>query len=617
MGTTTAATSGAEQAFTQAAQKTGVPLEVLKAICQMEGRMSMHAGSPSMSNGYGCMNLVHTDTDGCKALVEYKGAVCTHPFVRKSIDTLNHAAQLMHIKPDQIKQDLATNILAGAWILREHALAMSANHTLPTQLGDWYGAVAAYSNAKVPSIATMYADGAFAWISKGFTSQTDQGETVILQPQTTTPHRQTFVTTQNNTLPAGCTQEAAEYAPAVNCILDPKTHDCNLVATDEPCNYEATKAPQNLAISHIVIHDVEGSGRSALATFHDPNSAVSAHYIVDTDGTVYQVLRNKDIGFHAGNFWYNERSIGIEHAGFAADGFKWYNAVQYLASAKLVAYLIKRFNIPFDHDHIVSHGTIPSPFLDVSPNHVDPGPYWLWEFYGRLIHEQGIPYPVSKIKPHIGTITLFPASGRKPLGRYGTETKDNFNFFFLHTHPSTASPLIPHIGSDQDVTDETANVETTISYYYTDKKIDQAGTGKIMYQIWYGAQDQVTATHPENQFAHAQQGWLAVPPRAALEFIGLGSPVSLEFTNMGSPVYLKYKKDYAHKNEYAVPIYGRPVTKQDELQKFQIGDAPDDAIFISAYTFTVIEADRTQTLWYEINYNHRQAWVPASTVTRA
>jgi hypothetical protein len=43
-----------------------------------------------------------------------------------------------------------------------------------------------------------------------------------------------------------------------------------------------------------------------------------------------------------------------------------------------------------------------------------------------------------------------------------------------------------------------------------------------------------------------------------------------------------------------------------------IGDAPNGAVFISEGT--AIE-DLTTNLWYEINYNHRQAWVPASAIT--
>src|SRR5690242_5352548 len=56
----------AEQAFTQASQESDVPAELLKALCQMEGHLSMHDGMPSVGEGYGCMNLVHTNADGCK-----------------------------------------------------------------------------------------------------------------------------------------------------------------------------------------------------------------------------------------------------------------------------------------------------------------------------------------------------------------------------------------------------------------------------------------------------------------------------------------------------------------------------------------------------------------------
>lgn len=594
-----ASSPAAEQVFTQASQETGVPGELLKAICQMEGNLSMHSGIPSVSDGYGCMNLIHTaSTDGCTAMLENKGDVCTHHFTRKQIDTLDQAAQHLHVSSEQIKTDFATNVRAGAWILRQQALALSSNHSLPTQLADWYGAVAAYSTATVPSTASMYADAVYKLLQSGFTGKTDQGDSVTLAPQTVTPNRKTM-SVKSSSLPAGCTSSPAEYAPAINCIIDPATHDCNVVADNQPCNYESANRPQDLAITHIVIHDVEGSALAALATFQDPTSAVSAHYIIDTDGTIYQVVRNQDIAYQAGNYWYNQHSIGIEHAGFDADGYKWYNATQYLASAKLVAYLIKQYHIPLDHDHIVSHGTIPSPFLSVAPNHVDPGPYWLWEYYGKLIHQQDVPLPAPAL--HVGLVTLLPPTGRYPFGPHGTETQDNFNFFSLYVGPSTASGLVPHSGDTTDITDETTNIETTMTYYYSDKQLDQAGTGKIMYKIWYGEEDQPDATFPNNHYAHAKQAWLAVPPGSAIEGIGSGHVVALNQPNAS-----------------VAPIYGRPATQAAGYSNYQIGEAPNSALFVSAYTATITESDgTTQTLWYEINYNHRQAWVPASEITKA
>jgi len=56
-----------------------------------------------------------------------------------------------------------------------------------------------------------------------------------------------------------------------------------------------------------------------------------------------------------------------------------------------------------------------------------------------------------------------------------------------------------------------------------------------------------------------------------------------------------------------IPICGKPVTNA----RYTIGDAPDGSIFISAYK--VLEQGNGH-LWYEINYNHRQAWVAAANV---
>jgi len=84
-------------------------------------------------------------------------------------------------------------------------------------------------------------------------------------------------------------------------------------------------------------------------------------------------------------------------------------------------------------------------------------------------------------------IRLNPASGQQPDGSGGAETTANFNFFYLYTQPSTASAKLPAKGSPGDVTDESNNVETMISYDVLATHPDAAGTGDIMYEIWYGA----------------------------------------------------------------------------------------------------------------------------------
>ncbi|HUC19892.1 MAG TPA: N-acetylmuramoyl-L-alanine amidase, partial [Candidatus Polarisedimenticolaceae bacterium] len=61
----------------------------------------------------------------------------------------------------------------------------------------------------------------------------------------------------------------------------------------------------NLGITGIVQHDTEGSLASTLALFQNPTSYVSAHYVIDTDGQIYQTVRTKDIAWHAGNWYTN------------------------------------------------------------------------------------------------------------------------------------------------------------------------------------------------------------------------------------------------------------------------------------------------------------------------
>jgi hypothetical protein len=308
---------------------------------------------------------------------------------------------------------------------------------------------------------------------------------------------------------------------------------------------------------------------------------------VDSDGTVYQALREKDIAYHAGNFYYNEHAVGIEHAGIDATGYQWYNATEYLASAKLVAYLAKKYNIPLDHAHIMAHGTTPSPTTGTSPNHVDPGKYWLWDYYFGLIHAQGVAYPTGNT-PAAGLFRVNPSSDQSPLGANGTETAANNSFFTLYTGPSTADAVIPG-APGADSTDETTNIETQMPYYYLASQPDAAGTGMTMYEIWYGENDRLSNSSP-SYYADAKKAWVAVPA---------GSAVAVHS-------YVLSLKP-ATKNG-TIGIYGRPTTSSADI----IGTAPSGSEW--AAPKSVIE-DGTSNLWFAIDYNHREAWVPNSEVT--
>lgn len=78
---------------------------------------------------------------------------------------------------------------------------------------------------------------------------------------------------------------------------------------------------------------------------------VSAHYIIDRSGVIYQLVRERDIAYHAGvgklpngDTSINERSIGIELIGTKDSG---YTKDQYAAVQSLVDSIKKRYTIQY------------------------------------------------------------------------------------------------------------------------------------------------------------------------------------------------------------------------------------------------------------------------------
>lgn len=178
-------------------------------------------------------------------------------------------------------------------------------------------------------------------------------------------------------------------------------------------------------------------------------------------------------------------------------------------------------------------------------------------------------------------IRFNPSSGQQPDGTGGAETMSNFNFFTLYTQPSTASATLPS-ENPGDITDESNNVETMISYDVLAQQPDQAGSGDTMYEIWYGA-----SLSPPSWSATGTQAWIAVPPGAAQQ--GYGTVVTL-----------------TGKKGRSVSVYGQPGGTSGNI----IGSTPSGSAYLSPWTVTV-----SGTTWYAINYNHRQEWVPATEVS--
>jgi N-acetylmuramoyl-L-alanine amidase len=149
-------------------------------------------------------------------------------------------------------------------------------------------------------------------------------------------------------------------------------------------------------IDSIIIHItgwIATTESGAVNRFLNQASNASAHYIVNREGEVLQMVRHKDIAKHAGG-GVNKTSIGIEHVNQWHGAKEGYEAkyehptgTQYIASAKLVSWLCKKYSIPVKH--------VPSPegagikgHAEANPNtnHKNcPNPAWNWEGYIKLV----------------------------------------------------------------------------------------------------------------------------------------------------------------------------------------------------------------------------------------
>jgi hypothetical protein len=152
----------------------------------------------------------------------------------------------------------------------------------------------------------------------------------------------------------------------------------------DPANYSVSNRPHYYPVQMIIIHDTEGSYATAIQDFQDPTWAASAHYVVSDHGDITQMVREKDIAWHAGNWDYNTRAIGIEHEGYA-----WiccyYTDAMYDASARLAASICSRWGVPMDRTHVIGHNEVPDPnnpgLFGGEDHHTDPGPNWDWTDY--------------------------------------------------------------------------------------------------------------------------------------------------------------------------------------------------------------------------------------------
>ena len=137
----------------------------------------------------------------------------------------------------------------------------------------------------------------------------------------------------------------------------------------------------------VIIHTCESNYASCWSWLDNPASQVSAHYVVNEDGSeISQLVREQNRGWHIAALYdctlnrrhecwrngvqSNHFTVGVEHAGFVSqDSFP---RAQLDSSAALVCDITKDRAIPRDWQHIVGHGQLQP------ADRTDPGPNWPW-----------------------------------------------------------------------------------------------------------------------------------------------------------------------------------------------------------------------------------------------
>ncbi|MGW0708496.1 N-acetylmuramoyl-L-alanine amidase [Streptomyces sp. NPDC002643] len=600
-------------AFATAAAEYGVPRSVLLGVSYLQSRWDAHGGAPSVTGGYGPMHL----TDARTALAEAphhsegtedaRGDDSRAPLLPEAepprnselpsrLRTLTRAAELTGLPEEALRTDAEANVAGGAALLaaeqRKSGRAPSADPA------DWYGAVARFSGADDRATATAYADEVFEVIRDGAQRVTDAAQRVVLAPEPGL--RPDHAQLSGAGLRVADT-DGTECPATVSCEWLPAPYE--EFGDNDYGNHDLADRPHSQTVRYIVVHDTEATWDTTLRLVQDP-TYVSWHYSLrSTDGHIAQHVKTKDVGWHAGNWYVNAASIGLEHEGFLASPDAWYTEAMYRTSARLVKYLAAKYRIPLDRQHILGHDTVPGPTTATIPGmHTDPGPYWDWRHYFALL---GKPFKATSGTDSALVTVLPDYAGNRPeftgcaAGGQTCEVHGS-SAVRLYSAPDTTSPLIKDIGlrpdgsaSTIDVNDLGSRVSTGQQYAVAERRGDWTAIWYLGQKAWF--------RNPEDRPTAVGTAGLVVTPKDGLTEI---------------PVY---GRAYPEAGAYPQGVPAQAVSplpyKLLAGQKYVAGDLmPGEYYYAVSFDTTGHRVVVGEELYYEIQFGHRVAFVKAADV---
>jgi len=333
--------------FEAAAREFGVPSALLKAVAFAETRMQMVRGDE-----------------------EFEGQAPAFGVMALRGDRLARGAALAGVSVEAARSDARANIRAGAALLRAYAEELSVDRS---RIGEWAAAVARYSGISQPQAVGSYVHEAVYGLLRRGIEVADRGRIISRIPRV----------------------DATVAFPRPSIITTSSIDFASAMWRPSP-NFD-DRAPGEAGTPHmIIIHTCEGNYAGCWSWLVNPASNVSAHYVVNEDGSeISQLVEEPKRAWHIAATYdctlnanhdcgrngqqSNHFTIGIEHAGFASQT-SW-STSQIDASARLVCDISRDRGIPRDQLHIVGHGKL-QPY-----NRTDPGASWPWADYLRRIEQ--------------------------------------------------------------------------------------------------------------------------------------------------------------------------------------------------------------------------------------
>ncbi|MFE1879030.1 N-acetylmuramoyl-L-alanine amidase [Streptomyces diastatochromogenes] len=599
-----------QRAFADAAAEYHVPQSVLLAVSYLQSRWDSHAGAPSVTGGYGPMHL--TDARTALATTEHlaegtedargdSARAALHPDIKvpensalpARLKTLPRAAELTGLPAAALRTDPAANIAGGAALLA--AAQKKLGEPASADPADWYGAVARFSGADDTATAAAYANDVYDVLRTGEKRTTDDGQRVALAAR---PHLAADTTQLKRAGLRTIATDDAECPTSVSCEWIPAPY--SQFGNDDYGNHDLGDRPDSQSIRYIVIHDTEGTWDGVLNLVQDPTYVSWNYTIRSTDGLIAQHVKAKDVAWHAGNWYINAKSVGIEHEGFLAAPDAWYTEAMYRSSARLVKYLAREYGVPLDRQHILGHDNVPGPTTSTIPGmHTDPGPYWDWRHYFQLL---GHPFRATGGK-HAGLVTIRPDyAANQPVYTGCTAkgepcTAHGSGEVRLYSDHDENAPLIKDIGLKTDptigVNDLSSRVSTGQQYAVADRWGDWTA-------IWY----------------LGQKAWFENPGKRPTAVPASGLVVTPKDGLTSVPVY---GRAYPEKEAYPVGVPAQSVVALPYTlpagQKYVVGEAvPGEYYYAVTFTTDSHRVVVGKDLYYEIQYGHRVAFVRAADV---